>query len=166
MHIISVYDIASKRWFNVTASGPSGFPPQRSEFCSVVSSSPDDSSMQITVYAGWGLFVGHAYEDIWILTVPAFQWIKVDNNSSAILDIANVVGVQGHNCAVYKDRQMVVLGGNVYVGSEKVNGNTCNTSYPAIRVLDTTDYTWQSSFDDQPQEYQVPRVVYEVIGGE
>jgi len=57
--------------FNVTASGD--IPDQRVDFCSTVSLSADDSSFQITIYGGWNLFEGNAFEDVYVLAIPSFR---------------------------------------------------------------------------------------------
>lgn len=52
MSNIFVYDIFSNVWYLVEATGE--VPPYRGEFCSGVSSAPDDSSFQITMHGGCG----------------------------------------------------------------------------------------------------------------
>jgi hypothetical protein len=47
---IFVYDIFSNVWYSVEATGH--LPGLRAEFCSGVSSAPDDSSFQITIHGG------------------------------------------------------------------------------------------------------------------
>ncbi|KAI9730244.1 MAG: hypothetical protein M1834_006008 [Cirrosporium novae-zelandiae] len=163
---ISVYDIDSATWYNVTAQGD--IPDERSEFCSVVSASPDGSSFQITIYGGWNLFDGTPNEDVYVLTIPSFQWIKISDSGNTETSIGSSIGRKDHLCHLYNERSMVVLGGNINSGSTALNSNSstaCNSSYPAIRVLDVTDFSWQSEWNPSPDAYEVPSAISVVIGG-
>lgn len=46
-----------------------------------------------------------------------------------------------------------------------VNETSCKSQYPPIRVLDTTTYTWKTSFDET-LKYNVPSAVTAIIGGD
>lgn len=152
---ISVYDIQSKDWYNVTATGD--IPEDRSQFCAVVSASVDQSSFQVTIFGGWNVFTKDIFEDIYVLTVPSFRWIKVDAKD----DFEANAGSKGHRCIIYKDAQMIVLGGSVKVDDDE---RACDTAHPPLRVLDTSNYTWKKVFDPSI-EYRVPDIVTNVIGG-
>ena len=146
---VFVYDIFSNVWYLVEATGD--LPPLRAEFCSSVSSAPDDSSFQITIHGGWDQFYGRAYGDVYVLTLPAFEWIKIDAPS----DLRN-----RHACNMFLDgTQMIVSGGGG-------GGSYCNQSYPPIKVLDTSTYTWQTHFQPDGLEYSVPSVVTAIVGGD
>ena len=59
--------------FSVIASGQ--VPPSRYSFCAVVSSSPDNSSFQITVYGGSeGYNTASPNFNLYVLSVPSFIW--------------------------------------------------------------------------------------------
>lgn len=150
--------------YNVTASG--AIPKPRDQFCTTVSSAPDDSSFNIMMYGGHDLLANATYDDIYILSIPSFQWINVTNN--AVNPESNLFSNGGrseHTCNLYADRYMVVLGGNVGIGSPPLNGKTCNCSYPAIRVLDTSNFTWMQQWSNTLEPYTVPKPVYSLIGG-
>ena len=151
--------------FTVEASGT--VPPNISAFCLGVSSSPDQSAFQINLYGGWDLEATVSYEDVYVLSVPSFQWIKINdvqNNTEA--QLAPVIGRKNHRCVMWKDSQMIVVGGFVTQKGVTVNNETtsCGT-YPPIRVLDVSTFTFQSQFDPNAAAYTVPNVVYQVIGG-
>lgn len=151
------------RRFNVIASGD--VPGQRGEYCSTVSASPDDSQFLITIYGGWNLFKGKAFEDVYVLAIPSFRWINIKTTKNMEAQLSDNVGRKNMECQIYKDRQMLVLGGAVDLGDTQASGQMCNTSYPAIRILDTTTYTWLTQFNNEPEPYSVPAVVYNVVGG-
>lgn len=143
-------------------------PPLRSLFCAGVSRSPDDSSFQVTIYAGFDLASGEAMEDVYVLAVPAFTWIRIrDKNNEEARESG--IGRKNHRCAMWNDGEMIVVGGEVLTsrseGSTELNTASCNPAYPAIRVLDTSTYEWTKRFDPRPT-YRVPPVVYGIIGGE
>jgi hypothetical protein len=151
--------------FNVGASGT--VPPNITAFCLGVSSSPDQSSYQVNLYGGWDLGATIAYEDVYVLSVPSFQWIKINdvqNNTEA--QLAPVIGRKNHRCAMWKDSQMIVVGGFVNEKSVQVNNETtsCGT-YPPLRVLDVSTFTFMGQFDPNSPPYTVPSQIYQVIGG-
>ncbi len=131
-----------------------------------MSPSPDDSSHQITIYGGWNLLDRRAFQDVYVLTVPSFRWIKVsDSVANPEARLPSNIGHKSMECHLRGDRQMLVLGGAMYLGDTQASGQTCNTSYPAIRLLDTTTFMWLSQYSSASEPYSVPQTVYEVIGG-
>ena len=56
---------------------------------------------------------------------------------------------------------MVVLGG---INSDNFNAS-CNSSWSAIRQLDTTTFEWQDAYNPGFEPYAVPYQVSNVIGG-
>jgi hypothetical protein len=101
MDQIFVYDIFSNTWSIVYATGD--VPDYRGEFAIGVSSAPDDSSFQITIFGGCrlsqsqqheqsislirstadDLLIGKALDEVYVLTLPGFVWIKVDAGNSS-----------------------------------------------------------------------------------
>lgn len=160
MSQIFVYDIASGTWFNVTATGD--VPVGRINMCAGVSAAPDDSSFQITIYGGYNLRFGNPANDMYVLSVPSFQWINVTPQD------ADPYGRWEHSCAVWNDAQMIVLGGLMKESTGNgaiVNANGCNASHPPLAIIDTTQFTFQTQFNPQ-RSYSVPQAVYNVIGGD
>jgi len=146
---------------NVTAGG--AIPTPRDQFCTVVSPAPDDSSFNIVMYGGYDFMGNTTYEDVYILSIPSFQWINA--TSSHTQGSANNVGRYDHTCSIYADRYMVVLGGVVGPGNSSLNSHTCDCSYPATRVFDTSNLTWLQQWNNTLEPYTVPGRVYNVIGG-
>lgn len=170
---IFVYDIASSTWHLQKAKGD--VPDPRTEFCAGVSAAPDDSSFQITIHGGWntGLISGERrpYNDVYVLSIPAFRWIKIKDSNNPDLLGTDEPGRNRHKCNVWNERQLIVSGGLITKGTEDVANFTylnkdCNDTYPPFKVLDTSTYSWRSSFDPSLENYTVPAVVTEIIGGE
>ncbi|KAL9103887.1 MAG: hypothetical protein Q9163_001124 [Psora crenata] len=163
MSSVQVYDIDSRRWSQVLATGD--IPRPRSEFCSVLSAAPDDSSFQLTIFGGWSQSENYALDDIYVLTMPAFHWIQIKGMTNTDANFASHVGRIRHSCHAYNDRQMIVLGGVVMKENIPSDISRCDGSYPVIKLLDTTTFQWQHDFPLPNATYQVPPSVYEVIGG-
>ena len=151
--------------FNVTATGD--VPLARSEMCSVISASPDDSSFQITVFGGYNIRTRSAFSDICVLAVPAFHWIKISVTQNSKSDLGASAGRYAMSCALYGDRQLWSVGGNIMLSDDNtiVNQQSCNSSWGVIRMLDTTTFEWQSQHAPSSAEYAVPDHISKVIGG-
>ena len=164
MSTILVYDIQSSTWFSVTASGDQ--PGPRRQACSVAAVSPDESAFHITMYGGWNLFEGRSYEDVYVLSIPSFTWINItDQIDNKEQDLSSGTGRDSMGCSVYKNSQMIVLGGEVRDGANAISpAGQCNNTFPAARVLDLTTYTWQHQLNTS-LDYRVPTVIYNAIGG-
>ncbi|KAF2964934.1 hypothetical protein GQX73_g8626 [Xylaria multiplex] len=164
---IFVYDIASNKWYQQTATGD--LPSPRTEFCAGVSSAPDDSSFQITMHGGWDPLNLHAFNDVYVLSIPSFRWIKVSDSNNPDLLGPDQPGRNRLKCDVWNESQLIVSGGTITLGTlglgEFVSlSSVCNATYPPIKVLDTSTYTWRTEFDPSV-EYSVPNAVTAVIGG-
>ncbi|KAL0259200.1 hypothetical protein SLS55_006705 [Diplodia seriata] len=159
-----VYDVFSNTWYRQEATGD--IPDKRSEFCAGVSSAPDDSSFQITMTGGWDQFHGRAFNDVYVLSLPSFRWIRISDSNNPDTALEPSPGRNRHKCDMWEDAQMIVTGGLVTLGlgtTESLN-DVCNETYPPIRVLDTSTHTWRAQFEPGLQ-YSVPNAVTAVIGG-
>ncbi len=162
MNKLSVYDIHNSAWYTVDASGD--IPGNRTNFCAAVSAAPDYSSFQVTVYGGWDLTSYRNNEEVYVLSVPSFRWIRVEQTDNFEAQDPDV-GRSSHACVSYNDAQMIVLGG-LNSNSESARENPgCGSQFPPLRVLDTSSYTWKTDFDPS-RKYSVPKTVFDVIGGE
>ena len=165
MNVVDIYDIANSTWYKQATTGPA--PGIRVNPCAVVASAADGSSSEIYMYGGQNLVPYGSqvqYNDIWILTVPSFAWVKVSTSGQP-----NPPGRAGHTCNIW-DAQMVVVGG--YVGQDL----SCDS--PGVYVFDLSELTWNTSFtslssssEGTPNQrgasrgYRVPQVVQSIIGG-
>lgn len=174
MNVIDVFDIANSTWYKQATTGDT--PKIRVNPCAVAASAEDGSSTQVYLYGGQNLIpFGKQiqYDDMWILTIPSFTWIRVDMKGQS-----NPPARAGHACNIWNS-QMVVTGG--YVGEDL----SCDS--PGIYVFDTSQLTWKTEYtalaggndlnqhpsqDDSPSGlsgsygYRVPKAVQSVIGGD
>ncbi|KAJ8107655.1 hypothetical protein OPT61_g8717 [Boeremia exigua] len=133
MNVIDIYDIAESKWYKQSTSGK--MPPYRVNPCAVVGAAADGSSYNIYMFGGQNL---QPYgdqtqkDDMWILSVPSFTWIEVDQDSQAVPPAR-----AGHSCHVW-DGQMIMIGG--YVGQEL----SCDS--PGIYVFNMSSLSWSDQF--------------------
>ncbi|KAJ8117712.1 hypothetical protein ONZ43_g4144 [Nemania bipapillata] len=161
---IYIYDIYSNVWYHQTATGT--IPELRTEFCAVVSSAPDDSSFQITIHGGWDQLNRRAFNDVYVLSVPSFRWIRVQDSNNPDLEGGLQPGRNRHKCDIWNETSMIVTGGEITNGTWDTSllSYTCNPAYPPVKVLDTSTYIWQTEFRPNVT-YSIPEVVTSVIGG-
>ena len=134
MNIIDVYDVATSTWYKQATSGTT--PKIRVNACATVAVAPDGSSFNVYLYAGQNLIpYGEQiqYDDMWILTIPSFTWIKVDTKGQSVPPAR-----AGHTCNVWNG-QMVVVGG--YVGTE------IGCDSPGVYVFDMSKLEWGVQFN-------------------
>ncbi|CAG8956010.1 hypothetical protein HYFRA_00008866 [Hymenoscyphus fraxineus] len=169
MNVIDVFDVANSEWYKQSTSGES--PPIRVNPCATVVMAPDGSSVNVYLYGGQNLIpFGEQiqYDDVWILSIPSFTWLKVDTTGQS-----NPPARAGHTCAMW-DGQMVVIGG--YVGKDI----SCDS--PGIYVFNASSLKWSNEFTALSSSsnshassdssiiqgsfgYQVPDIVQSVVGG-
>ena len=133
MNSIDVYDIANSTWYKQSTSGPT--PDLRVNPCAVVTAAPDGSSYNIAMFGGQALLpYGNQtqFQDMWVLTLPSFTWIEVDQTGQSV-----PYGRSGHTCNAW-DGQMVMVGG--YVGDQL----SCES--PGIYVYDLSNLQWVQQF--------------------
>ncbi|KAF8466026.1 hypothetical protein BDZ91DRAFT_794620 [Kalaharituber pfeilii] len=169
---INVYDIASRTWFKQESSpadNSSSIPggPHRSGYCAVGASARDNSSHNIYMYAGITWMVPsrepdfQMMGDMWILSLPSFTWIgPVAMGSVGV--IGGSTKLDQHRCTVMQNRYMVV-----YQGRDWDAPTGCNPQN-GVRLFDlqTMEWTTRYEFSEDPEPYRVPKVVYDVIGGD
>ena len=119
----------------------------------------------MTIYGGWNSFDTYALEDVYVLALPAFRWISINDTDNFEANLFEHAGRKGHQCHVYEDRQMVILGGELQNQIQPFNASACDELYPVIKLLHTTIMEWQTQFPLANSTYAVPKHVLYVIGG-
>ncbi|KAI1668030.1 cell wall anchored protein [Pyrenophora tritici-repentis] len=160
MSIIKTYDMASDKWYNQTASG--AIPAPRRQFCAGVSSAIDGSSHNIYIYGGHSVDTLIAFNDVYILSLPSFIWIKVQPQDEWLSKplygrcTANVV----------KQDQMLLID-TWYPDASHGESDVLNTLDQRNMVLgnNTVNETIWDSYDPQRSIYAVPSAVITAIGG-
>ncbi|KAG9236167.1 hypothetical protein BJ875DRAFT_372696 [Amylocarpus encephaloides] len=160
MSTVSVYDIASKTWYEQnTTNSTSGRPGQLTQGCTVLASAQDGSSHNIYWYGGYDgidLAKEEAYsDDVWVLSIPSFTWVKVKSGTSSH-------SRAGHRCVKPYPDQMLVIGGHApLVGTTPkcVDGGI-------VQIFNLNTATWTDQYTPTTwSNYTVPPSVIAVIGG-
>ncbi|KAH8195754.1 hypothetical protein TruAng_010082 [Truncatella angustata] len=107
MDEIFVFDMATSRWYKQAANG--NVPGSRARFCAGVTWAEDQSSYNVYLYGGLGM-PGYTsgYDDVYILSMPSFTWIKMYPNST----VGNQYPHNSLSCNVIDRSQMIIIGGS------------------------------------------------------
>uniref|UniRef100_L2G7B2 Cell wall anchored protein n=1 Tax=Colletotrichum fructicola (strain Nara gc5) TaxID=1213859 RepID=L2G7B2_COLFN len=109
MDEIFLYDVANTKWYTQKTSGRT--PEIRRRFCGGATWAQDQSSYNIYIFGGAGFPPDTTgYDDIYILTIPSFQWIRGPYPANS-----NVTGESPKSmmsCNVVDNSQMIVIGGS------------------------------------------------------
>ncbi|RPB29667.1 hypothetical protein L211DRAFT_32788 [Terfezia boudieri ATCC MYA-4762] len=156
-----LYDIATSQWMQQKATGD--IPSVRTRSCSVLVPAPDLSSYQIYMFSG--ATTGDVrILDMYVLSVPAFIWTKID-----LKNYSNQWGIGDMACALYEDRQFIIVPGEVNVSTSANENDTwfleCNMG-TAVHVFDTYDWTFKDEFNPDNKGSKVPSAIVNLIGGD
>ncbi|KAI5797330.1 hypothetical protein DFH27DRAFT_472734, partial [Peziza echinospora] len=161
---IHVYDIATSRWYVQKTGGTP--PPSRIGACSVVVPSSDGTSYNIFVYGGSVPQSGITFGDTWVLSLPSFQWAKVDDSGEK---------KYMHTCHVVKDSKMLVIGGKDLVqddqGNPALNYTTDGSKWTCdgggvFSAFDLNKFAWlPAGIAEQADPYSVADAITTLIGG-
>ncbi|KAH8673072.1 hypothetical protein BGZ61DRAFT_508751 [Ilyonectria robusta] len=156
---IFLFDVASATWYTQMTSGHT--PKIRRRFCGGATWAQDGSSYNIYIYGGAGFPSNTAdYDDIYILTIPSFQWIRGPYPPPNYItgDYPKMMT----SCNVVDYAQMVIIGGTN-------SGNYCSGLLDANFNMNLGE---QNSDNDIWWEYQsnlttyaVPTDILTAVGG-
>ncbi|KAK0703926.1 hypothetical protein B0T26DRAFT_744582 [Lasiosphaeria miniovina] len=105
---VFLYDIAGARWYAQATSGHT--PTARRRFCGGATWAQDQSSYNIYIYGGAGFPPNTTgYDDIHILTIPSFQWIRGADSAGG--NTSKPFPKSMMTCNVVNGGQMLVVGG-------------------------------------------------------
>lgn len=158
---IRFFDIASSTWYrqSAVAASPGDSPPPRVEPCVTVQPAPDSSSFNVYMFGGSAAdFEYAALNDVWILSLPSFKWIKVTNTADDNNQIPETR--TSHSCHIIGNRQMAVIGGGRNIAAHK----QCTNS--TLFIFDTSTLSWRANFNPDEEAYVVPKAITDVIGGD
>ncbi|KAL8839985.1 MAG: hypothetical protein Q9170_001527 [Blastenia crenularia] len=152
---IWVYDAVTDTWFNQTATG--NVPEARKEFC-IAGVNSTNGTYEIFMYGGESGNLGPdavPYDEIFILTLPAFRWIKVD--------YPPLHPRHGHSCNAVGGSQIISIGGvdsnsRIYYGDYfSIGESTFNSSVDpfaqGLGIFDMTTLTWADHYTANAPQY-------------
>jgi hypothetical protein len=154
---VDIYDIETGIWFRQETFGlTDGMPFGRSDICTVMIPAKDKSSFNIYMVAGVDTYATVlTVEEIWVLTLPTFQWTLVHTRAD---------GMYGHTCHAVGENLVIV--GGMQTKPEGGDVNTCAQHMPAeIFSLATQEYTGHFDAEGAKRPAPVPSKVVAAIGG-
>ncbi|KAG8422309.1 hypothetical protein J3459_010463 [Metarhizium acridum] len=169
---IFVFDATGNSWSTQAATGV--IPQNRRQFCMDVAWAPDRSSYNIYLWGGLSvpppLVNATSFNDIYILTLPSFTWVKAypDHHGNATLPPA--YGHYSASCNMVKSMSQLFVIGGTYTDT-----NACDLAVDAWAQHNfwTGTYhnqgdnkTYWALFDPNVTDNVVPIDVYGVVGGD
>ncbi|KAE9364056.1 hypothetical protein N431DRAFT_489847 [Stipitochalara longipes BDJ] len=153
---VDIFDVETGYWFRQETFGVPDIPPGRSDICTILVTAEDKSSFNIFMIAGVETYNSViAYEDMWVLTLPTFQWVKVHTRPG---------GIYGHTCHAVGENLLVI--GGMQTTDTGGNVRNCSTHMPAeIFSLAQMEYTGVFDFAGASRPAPVPTDVVKLIGG-
>ncbi|KUI60774.1 hypothetical protein VP1G_07971 [Cytospora mali] len=162
MDEIFVYDIFTGQWYTQRTTGTT--PQMRQRFCSGVTWADDQSSYNIYLYGGAGMPPDTAgYDDVYILTIPTFTWIKLYPNDG------NITGQYPHHsltCNVINRSQMLIIGGTFPLSDDCDAAPQWGTHNLVLGQQPDADANPWELFSPNLTTYAVPDAIISVVGGQ
>ncbi|KAI9820849.1 MAG: hypothetical protein M1832_003482 [Thelocarpon impressellum] len=145
--VITIYDPAEKKWYHQKATGI--VPPPRYQFCAVGQQASNGNAFDIFMYGGWTGALGEdnvKYDEVYVLTLPAFQWVRVAYGGTRPR--------YGHKCYIVAERQMLFVGG---LDPSQVNTTavfmTKDNVQQGLGVFDMGALSWMPGLSVDPTPY-------------
>ncbi|KAF7541257.1 hypothetical protein G7054_g745 [Neopestalotiopsis clavispora] len=144
--MVSLYDVEADKWLKQNISGQA--PERRDRTCLGIANGQNGST-DIYMYGGQQMggenTVNKVFNDIWLLSIPAFTWFKL-----------NVTGTPrtSHDCVIVGS-QLVSVGGM----GVKMQFNDPDEWRQGLGVLDLTTMAWADRFNPNSTVYDSPQVV-------
>ncbi|KAH0543684.1 hypothetical protein FGG08_001999 [Glutinoglossum americanum] len=152
MDNITVYEPVTRQWFHQTTIGDE-IPTPREHFCIVGMGEKASGSFEIFIYAGYdgiGRPPSPKYDELWVLTLPAFHYQKADYTSTH--------GRHGHTCSVIGSRYIFTYGGGEMLKNNFWGevGRPDPVFNRGIGIFDMSKMTWVEEFDPDAAPYVRP----------
>ncbi|KAI1078811.1 hypothetical protein F5B20DRAFT_546182 [Whalleya microplaca] len=141
MATIKFYDVAANSWYTQGTTGDA--PPLRDRFCISVAQS-QSKTYEVFIYGGHNGRDKTIYDDVWILSIPAFTWFKAE---------ARGVPRNDHEC-ITVGNQMISVGGF----KSFLNFTEPDEWAQGIGVLELSTLTWADRYEPGTT-YDSPQVV-------
>lgn len=169
MELIYLYDVLSSKWYVQNATGE--VPGKRRRFCAGATWAADKSSYNIYIYGGASTPPDNhpGYDDVYILTIPSFQWLKLYPSPSGNSDPKSNQqgGAYPHHsltCNIISQAQMLIIGGTFPLSTDCDVPSQFGTHNLDLGEQNAKKEPWQL-FNPNLTTYAVPDVVAKAVGG-
>jgi len=112
------------------------------------------------LYGGHGFEKAAAYDDVYILSLPSFTWIKVFSSD----DVPSQVGHGGCSANVVNHAQMLVIGG-WFPLYDKCDAPEGQGQHNMVLGYNGGDSKLWDKFSPQLDDYVVPSPIIAAVGG-
>ncbi|PWY86618.1 kelch repeat protein [Aspergillus sclerotioniger CBS 115572] len=159
MEYITLYDIANQTWYRQQSTGD--VPTWRMAGCSITVAAADRSSFSIYIFGGMGATTANSDGDVYVLSLPSFRWIRVNEGSSLR---------EKHTCNLLGNHTMIVVGGTIPTDSSEYEPKPANCDSGqfenGLAIFDLNDHTWLTDYNAaDTSEYTLTSAITDVIGG-
>jgi hypothetical protein len=105
---------------------------------------------------------GPTTSSIWVLTIPTFEWVQlpVKSVSSAADPKARIAP----ECMSLGEHYVFYYGGRN--AATFYGGLSCDRKANAAFLFDLNNLTWTDQYEPRQGSYEIPKPVYDLIGGE
>jgi len=103
------------------------------------------------MYGGWDGI--NKYDDVYILSLPSFEWISIFPGSDER---------EAHTCHVVGNRMMMTIGG--HKARLGVPG-PCDWEPNGVALFDMVNMTWTDTFNPESEKYNISSLISSRIGG-
>jgi len=163
MDLIEIYDLKFSYWRNsqlaTAADERNAVPEPRVKPCSVIARAKDGSSYNIYMFGGWSPDGSVGYGDMWVLSIPSFKWFLVNTGLSTTT--GTPANYEAMTCYIVGEGSKML----VYGGRTRTTDYQAECDRTSIHVFDMTRLVWEEVYDPRGGEYEVPKEIYDVIGG-
>ncbi|KAK3402244.1 hypothetical protein B0T20DRAFT_390143 [Sordaria brevicollis] len=145
---VTFFDPKTGRWESQVTSGVA--PEDRIFFC-VVGVAGQAGTYEIFVYGGADRHWTKSFDDLFILSLPGFVWLRADARSSQPRN--------NHDCVVIGKRQMLVYGGNFFGPKDYLTSK--DPWDQGLGIFDLTELAWdaEGKYNASADDYRTPKVV-------
>ncbi|KAG7118051.1 Kelch repeat-containing protein like [Verticillium longisporum] len=162
MDEVFLYDVLSSKWYTQETTGTT--PERRRRFCAGVTWAEDQSSYNIYLYGGAPPpedEPGAGFDDLYILSMPSFTWIKMYPNSTDTGDFPH----HSLSCNMAPGgAQMLIIGGSFPTTQDCDTPGQWGTHNADLGRQNNNSSPWEL-FAPNKTSYAVPTDIISVIGG-
>lgn len=166
MDTVFIYDVVNSKWYRQAVSGTT--PNMRRRFCAGAAWPADWSSYNIYLYGGASVpgVPGAGFDDVYILSLPSFTWIKMfPLNSTSNANESSYYPHHSLTCSVVGGgSQMLIIGGTFPLTHDCDAPNVWGSHGLYLGKQNARRVPWDM-FNPNLTSYQVPDEVFTVIGG-
>ncbi|KAI6764916.1 unnamed protein product [Fusarium graminearum] len=168
---VFVFDTVGNSWATQKTTGI--IPQNRRQFCIDVAWAPDKSTFNIYLWGGLSVqppvVNATSFNDIYILTLPSFTWVKAYPDHKGNATLPPVYGHYSASCNMVKHMSQLFVIGGTYTDTDAcdlaVNAWAMHNFWTGTLHNEGDNETYWALYDPDITKNVVPADVYNVTGG-